>query len=239
MEQREGVDCAATCLADPLGGSALRQQQLRLKLCCLDDIAVPSDHQCAAVQRQLLIPAVVNSVHVSWWHDEKKVVLSKLHFAESSLIVEGSVASQQLMHTLQGDPVYSSQRVRFTFGGVPCFESQGQPLPAASIVACEQAAAAVDAGWRQAAWSALGTCSEGQGSCRSPSPDAGPARRWVTQEFEMRPHDGLQTFQLNPGVLCVGGHLQVCTVARPAYRTPDCMPRSWQILHVLRGMQAA
>ena len=81
----------------------------------------------------------------------------------------------------------------------------------------------------QAAWSALGTCSEGQGSCRSPSPDAGPARRWVTQEFEMRPHDGLQTFQLNPGVLCVGGHLQVCTVARPAHRTPDCVPRSWQI----------
>lgn len=229
MKQREGVDCAATCLADPLDGSALRQQQLRLKLCCLDDIAVPSDHQCAAVQHQFLIPAGVNSVHVSWWHDVKKVLLCKLRFAESSLIVEGSVASQQLMHTLQGDPVYSSQRVRFTFGGVPCFESQGQPLPAASIVACEQAAAAVDAGWRQAAWSALGTCSEGQGSCRSPSPDAGPARRWVTQEFEMRPHDGLQTFQLNPGVLCVGGHLQVCTVARPAHRTPDCVPRSWQI----------
>ena len=113
------------------------------------------------------------------------------------------------MHVLQGDPVYSSQRVRFTFGGVPCFESQGQPLPAASIVACEQAAAAAHAGWRQAAAPTLGTCSEGEGSCRSPCLNAGPARRWVTQEFEMRPHDGLQTFQLTPGVLCVGGHLQV------------------------------
>ena len=120
------------------------------------------------------------------------------------------------MHTLQGDPVYSSQRVCFAFGGVSCFDSQGQPLPAASIVASEQVAARLDAGWQQAALPTLGTCCEGEGLCRSPSPDVGLAQRWVTQEFEMGPHDGLQTFQLNPGVLCVGGHLQVsCTVCTP------------------------
>ena len=129
------------------------------------------------------------------------------------------------MHALQGDPVYSSQRVRFTFGGVPCFDSQGQPLPAASIVACEQAA-----------WPVLGTCCEGEGPCRSPSPDVGPARRWVTREFEMGPHDGLQTFQLTPGVLCVGGHLQVGRVAGSARtRTPDCVPRLWHLPHVVRA----
>ena len=105
--------------------------------------------------------------------------------------------------------MYSSQRVQLTFGGVPCFDTQGQPLPAASIVACEQAA-----------WPAFGTCPEGVESCRSPSPDVGPAQRWVTQEFEMGPHDGLQTFQLTPGLLCVGGHLQVCTLARSAYQDP-------------------